>query len=88
MLLGSGLVRFAEANANLAVQNATMVASSLGLGSFYTGYVVLACSRVKELAEVIKVTKNHRVYAGLALGHPAVAYPRWVERKPPEVTWL
>ncbi len=37
-------MRSADVNATLALHNATMLASSLGLGSFYTGYVVTACS--------------------------------------------
>ncbi len=81
-------VRFAGENANLALQNATFVASSLGLGTFYTGYVVTALSRDKKIRKLLSLPKKHKVYAGLAVGYPGLRFSRWIERNPPEITWL
>lgn len=81
-------IRFAEANANLALQNATFVAASLGLGGFYTGYVVIACSRGRAIPELIGLPGKHRVYGGLALGYPEIEFPLWVERNPPKIRWI
>ena len=80
-------IRFAEANANLALQNATYIARSLGLGSFYTGYFVTACGHHKAIRQLIELPPGHRVYAGLALGYPLVEFSRWIDRNPPIVTW-
>ena len=83
-----GRVRFASENANLALQNATFVACSLGLGTFYTGYVVSALSRDKEAQKLLSLPKRHKVYAGLAVGYPGLRFSRWIERNPPKITWL
>ncbi len=81
-------IRFAEANANLALANATFVAGALGLGSFYTGYVVLAANRGKTIAELVGLPKSHQIYGGLALGYPEIRFSRWIDRNPAEVRWI
>lgn len=81
-------IRFANENANLALQNATLIASSLGLGSFYTGYVVLACSHRKTLRQLVQLPRGHNVYAGLTLGFPEIQFSKWIDRRPPKVRWL
>lgn len=79
---------FAEANANLAVQNATLIASSLGLGTFCTGYLVAACTRDKTVHRLLKLPRNHKVYGGLALGYPEITFSKWIERNPAIITWM
>jgi len=81
-------VRFVEANASLALQNATMVAAALGLGCFYTGYVVTACSHDRSLLRMLRLPPGHRVYGGLALGYPQIRFTRWIDRNPPKVAWI
>ena len=78
---------FAEADANLALQNATLIAQALGLGSFYTGYVVSACRRDDRISRLLSVPEGRKVYGGLALGYPKVAFEKWMERRPPQITW-
>jgi len=80
-------VSFAEANANLAVQNAMLIATSLGLGTFYTGYVVAASGRDKTTRRLLGLPKNHRVYGGLAIGYPEITFSQWIERNPAVITW-
>ena len=79
---------FAEANANLAIQNATLVAASLKLGTFYTGYLVGACQRDKAMTKLLNLPATHVVYAGLALGHPKIRFSQWIDRNPPKITWM
>jgi nitroreductase/NAD-dependent dihydropyrimidine dehydrogenase PreA subunit len=78
---------FAEADANLALQNATSVAQVLGVGSFYTGYVVSVCRRDDRIPRLLSIPESHKVYGGLALGYPKVAFEKWMERRPPQITW-
>lgn len=80
--------RFAEANANLALQNATFTACSIGLGSFYTGYVVSFCAHERKLPRLLAVPKGHRVYAGLAVGHPRIVFSRWIDRNEAKIRWI
>jgi len=81
-------INFAEANANLAVQNAMLIASSLGLGTFYTGYVVAASGRDKTMRGLLKLPKKHKVYGGLAVGYPEITFSKWIERNPAKITWM
>ncbi|MHB8085619.1 MAG: nitroreductase family protein [Dehalococcoidia bacterium] len=78
----------ADINAQLAIQNAALMAYSLGLGSFYTGYVLAACQRDKSMRRLINLPQNHKVYGGLAIGYPKHEFKQWIERKHPEVSWL
>jgi nitroreductase/NAD-dependent dihydropyrimidine dehydrogenase PreA subunit len=79
--------RFGNVNANLALQNATMIASSLGLGSFYTGYVVTACGYEKKIPRLLGLSKRYKIYGGLALGYPKIRFAKWIDRNPAEITW-
>ena len=81
-------VTLAEANTNLAVQNATLIAASLGLGSFYTGYVVMACRHDKTIPRLLRLPAGCTIYGGLALGYPKITFSRWIERNKAEVDWL
>jgi len=78
---------FTETNAALALHNAALLAHSMGIGSFWTGYVVGACKRSRAIPDLLDIPQNHSVYAGLALGHTGVDYPKWIQRKPVEVVW-
>jgi nitroreductase/NAD-dependent dihydropyrimidine dehydrogenase PreA subunit len=81
-------VRFAEVNANLALHNAMMLASSLGLGTLYTGYVVTACGHDKTIPRLLGLAKNEKVYGGLAIGYPEIEFSKWVDRHPARVRWM
>jgi nitroreductase/NAD-dependent dihydropyrimidine dehydrogenase PreA subunit len=79
---------FAGVNANLSLQNATFVSEALGLGSFYTGYVVAACDRDSRIPGFLRLPKEHKIYGGLALGYPKYGYKNWIERRPPRIRWI
>jgi len=74
-------------DANLALQNASLAVEALGLGCFYTGFVVAACDRDDSIARFLELPEHHKIYAGLAIGHPRVKFRRWPERRPARVTW-
>jgi nitroreductase len=78
---------FAGVNANLALQNATLVCQTLGLGNFYTGFVIAACDRDKRIAKLLELPPDHKIYGGLAIGYPKFRYPHWIERKPARIQW-
>lgn len=54
-------VTFAEANAQLALQNAALMAHALGLGSFFTGFVVAACQHNRKLPWLLGIPPEHTV---------------------------
>jgi nitroreductase len=61
---------------------------SLGLGSFYSGFVVMASRDNKEMQELLSLPDNHHIYGGLAMGYPKFKYRNWIERKPLKVRWI
>jgi nitroreductase/NAD-dependent dihydropyrimidine dehydrogenase PreA subunit len=79
---------FGDISVQLAIQNATLMAHSLGLGSFYTGLLLTAAQRDKSIGNMINLPKNHKIYGGLAIGYPKYEFKKWIERKTPEVSWL
>jgi nitroreductase/NAD-dependent dihydropyrimidine dehydrogenase PreA subunit len=77
-----------QANANLAVQNATLMAEAMGMGSFYTGFVVGACDGDTSIPTLLSLPEGHKIYGGLGLGYPKIRFENWVERLPARVRWL
>ena len=85
---GDRAATFASVNANLALQNASFAAESLNLANFYTGFVVATCDRDQRIQSILEIPKTHKIYAGLALGHPMYNYKNWMERRPAHITWI
>ena len=79
---------FGDISVQLAVQNATLMTHSLGLGGFYSGLVLMACQRDKTLKQMIGLPRNHKAYGCLVIGYPKYEFKKWIERNKPEVSWL
>jgi nitroreductase/NAD-dependent dihydropyrimidine dehydrogenase PreA subunit len=79
---------FPAENANIALSYAMLAGMSLGLGSFYSGFVVMASRDNKEMQELLSLPDKHHIYGGLAMGYPKFKYRNWIERKPLKVRWI
>jgi nitroreductase/NAD-dependent dihydropyrimidine dehydrogenase PreA subunit len=76
-------------NANLAVQNATLAAEALGLGSMYAGFVVTANDYGGgRIAKHVSLPETHKIYGALIMGYPRLQFKKWPERNPAKVTWI
>jgi nitroreductase len=80
-------IGFSDVNAALALQNATLALFSIGLGSFYAGYVVAAAKRNENILKILELSKDQEIYGCLALGYPKLIYDRWIQRKEPDIKW-
>lgn len=80
--------RFAEIDAQLAIQNATLAATALGLGTFYVGFVTRAAERNPVIPKILQIPKDHKIAGGMAVGIPAVSYHHAPKREYPEASWL
>ena len=78
----------AAINANLALHNAALAAETLGLGCFYTGFIVMAARRSDAIPRRVSLPETHTIYGGLALGYPGLRFGRWPERRPAKTTWV
>ncbi len=79
---------FGDVNARLALQNAPLMAHALGVGHFYTGWVLSPCrapmarqwhARVPSLPGMLAANCMHRA---LALGYPAVKFRNRIQQNP------
>jgi nitroreductase len=86
-------VGFGEVNAQLALQNASLVAHSLGIGHFYTGWVLAPCRAPmartwnRRIPSLLGIPPDNNLYGALALGHPIPKFKKMIERKPPQIRW-
>lgn len=73
--------RFGCQDANLAYQNGSLMAESLGVSQFYTGFVCTAVKQDKDekLAKLLGI--NGTIHAGMALGMPSFNYQNYIDRK-------
>jgi nitroreductase len=81
-------IGFADVNATLALQNATLIIYSLNLGCFFAGYVVAASTYEKEIPNLLKIPRENQIYGCLAIGYPQVEFSQWIERKSSNITWM
>ena len=79
---------FAGINANIALHNAALAAEALGLGCFYTGFVVTVSERDDSIAKFVGLPETHKIYGALAMGYPKIKFRKWPERNPANVTWI
>lgn len=80
--------RFGCEDANLAYQNGSLMAETLGVSQFYMGFV---CSAIKQkkpgtLAKLLGI--DGTIHSAMALGMPVFRYPNYIDRKEIVVTKL
>jgi nitroreductase/NAD-dependent dihydropyrimidine dehydrogenase PreA subunit len=87
-------VGLADVNAQLALQNASLVAHALGIGHFYTGWVIspgrapMARAWNRRIPSLIGIPPGNELYGALALGYPIPKFKNMIERKPPQIRWV
>jgi nitroreductase len=79
---------FSATNANLALHNATLAAETLGLGSFYAGFVIHSSERDARIGQLVSLPETHAIYGALATGYPRLKFNKWPERNPAKVKWV
>ncbi len=78
----------AGTNANIALHNAALAAETVGLGCFYSGFIIHVSERDDSIARLVGLPETHKIYGALAMGYPRMSFKRWPERNPAKVTWL
>lgn len=71
--------RFGAENANLSYQNASLMAESLGVAQFYTGFV-LSATRLKKGELEKRLGIKGVMCAGMALGMPQFRFEKYTDR--------
>ena len=87
-------VGFSDVNAQLALQNASLVAHSMGIGHFYTGWVVSPCRAPmarnwnRRIPNLLGIPPENKIYGAIALGYPIPKFKNTIKRKSPQIQWL
>jgi len=77
-----------KVNASLAMQNAMLMAQSLGLGSFYTGFLLVPTMRGFLMHDLLGLDHDQEIHGALALGVPKATYKKWPSKRPANVRWI
>lgn len=88
LIHGNPQVTFALENAQLAIENASLMFHAVGLASFYCGYVILAAQENKTIARLLNIPDEHRILAGLAVGTPEFKYLKGIRHPDPPINWV
>ena len=80
--------RFGAEEANLAYQNASLMAESMGISQIYMGFVLTAIRQAKKGAFARLLGIDGEVFALMGLGMPGVRYPRAVEHQERAIHFL
>jgi ferredoxin len=78
----------ADADANIWATYTSIYANTLGLGSCFNGFIVMAMKRSKSMRKEYQLPAGHQVYAALLIGHPKVKYTNEAGRTQPRVQVL
>lgn len=73
--------RFGCQDANLAYQNASLMAEAAGVAQFYTGFVCSAAGmdRKEKLQKLLGI--EGKIHAGIALGMPSFRFDKYIDKK-------
>lgn len=80
--------RMGAIDANLAYQNGSLMAESLGVSQFYTGFVINALKQDRKRSLEKTLGIDGTIHAGMALGMPAFRFPRYSDRRGLSLTRL
>ncbi|WP_028829160.1 nitroreductase family protein [Proteocatella sphenisci] len=78
---------FSDVNAALASSNMELMANSLTLGTFFSGFFVRAASANPEIRDIVGIPEGKHIVTCMTVGYPDVQYKRSVPRKAAEVSW-
>lgn len=73
---------FGPQDCNLAYQNASLMAESLGVSQVYMGFVQTAMflMGIGRASRILGIPRGHKAFAIMALGMPAFRYSRYTVR--------
>lgn len=79
---------YGKVNASVAMQNAMLMADRLGLGTFYTGFLLVPTMRGFSMHDLLGLDHDQEIHGALAVGVPRLEYKKWPSKKPANVRWI
>ncbi len=77
-----------DVDAGLAAMQMGLMAETLGLGTCYIGFLVLAGEISPELKNLLLIPKHHKIPFTFVTGYPDITYHKLVARNPARVKFL
>lgn len=77
-----------HANCAIAVRNMEIMATSMGLGTCWAGFLTAAAHMSKTIGTYLGVPADRNVFGALMVGHPKHPYKKSIPRKSRDVRWI
>ena len=72
----------------LASSNMELITNALGLGTFFSGFSIVAAKDNKHILDFLGVNSSDELLSCLVIGYPDVKYKRTVPRKDAVINWM
>ena len=76
-----------DVNGALASSNMELMTNALGLGTFFSGFFVMAAQGDKEIRELLGLDESKKIATCMVIGYPNVKYFRTVPRRKADISW-
>jgi nitroreductase/NAD-dependent dihydropyrimidine dehydrogenase PreA subunit len=76
------------ANCSIAIRNMELLARTMGLGTCWCGFLVVAAEKSRRVNAFLELEKNRQIQGALMVGYPEHKYTRMIPRKPREIRWI
>ena len=77
----------APTSSTIALTYLELVATSMGLGTCWAGYLRIAATNFPPVKQALALPKGHQCLGAMMVGYPSVRYQRLPTRKTPAVIW-
>ena len=77
-----------HANCAIAVRNMEIMATAMGLGTCWVGFLTAAAHMSRTIGTSLGLPKDRSIYGALMVGHPRYSYKRSIPRHPRDVRWV
>jgi len=75
-------------NGGLASSNMELMIDSLGLGTFFSGFLLVAAQDNKEILNLLQIEDSKQIISCLVIGYPDVKYQRTTPKKAANINWI
>ncbi|MHC4677325.1 MAG: nitroreductase family protein [Planctomycetota bacterium] len=76
------------ANSALAIRNIELLALTLGLGTCWVGFLMVAAQKSRKINELLGLPKNRIVSGALMIGYPRHRYSHKIPRQDRDIRWI
>lgn len=76
-----------EVNASLAASNMELMVNALGLGTFFSGFLMRAATTNPLIPKMLGLSEEDKLVNCMVIGYPSVNYKRTVPREKANISW-